>query len=494
MDTSAILTDEAIEFLTELERRFGPRRRELLEERHARAARLREGELPDFLPETKEVREGKWQVAPVPAELQDRRVEITGPVDRKMVINALNSGAKMFMADFEDSNSPTWQNCIEGQVNLTDALERTISLDTGEKQYALNEEIATLLVRPRGWHLEERHFEVDGQPISASLFDFGLYFFRNHGRGGRFFYLPKLESHLEARLWNDIFVWAQDELRVPQGTIKATVLIETILAAFEMEEILYELREHSAGLNAGRWDYIFSVIKKLGHRPEFVLPDRSAVTMAVPFMRAYTELLVKTCHARGAHAMGGMAAFIPSRRDPEVNDVALAKVREDKEREAGQGFDGTWVAHPDLVPVAMAIFDRVLGARPNQVDRQRPDVSSTATDLLDVASTPGEITKDGLHNNVSVGVQYLAAWLQGSGAVAIFNLMEDAATSEISRSQVWQWLRHGRVDRADVERAIEEEVGKLDGDYGEARALFEQVALGDDFVEFLTLPAYERID
>jgi malate synthase len=494
MDTSAILTDEAIEFLTELERRFGPRRRELLEERHARAARLREGELPDFLPETKEVREGEWQVAPVPAELQDRRVEITGPVDRKMVINALNSGAKMFMADFEDSNSPTWQNCVEGQVNLTDALERTISLDTGEKQYALNEEIATLLVRPRGWHLEERHFEVDGKPISASLFDFGLYFFRNHGRGGRFFYLPKLESHLEARLWNDIFVWAQDELRVPQGTIKATVLIETILAAFEMEEILYELREHSAGLNAGRWDYIFSVIKKLGHRPEFVLPDRSAVTMAVPFMRAYTELLVKTCHARGAHAMGGMAAFIPSRRDPEVNDVALAKVREDKEREAGQGFDGTWVAHPDLVPVAMAIFDRVLGARPNQVDRQRPDVSSTATDLLDIASTPGEITNEGLHNNVSVGVQYLAAWLQGSGAVAIFNLMEDAATSEISRSQVWQWLRHGRVDRADVERAIEEEVGKLDGDYGEARALFEQVALGDDFVEFLTLPAYERID
>src|ERR687897_2635760 len=488
-----VLTPDAVAFLTELERRFRPRRRELLAARHERAERLREGELPDFLSETRAVREGDWQVAPVPAELQDRRVEITGPVDRKMVINALNSGARMFMADFEDSNSPTWQNCIEGQVNLTDALERTISLDTGEKQYALNDEVATLLVRPRGWHLEERHFEVDGAPISASLFDFGLYFFRNHARGGTWFYLPKLESHLEARLWNDVFVWAQDELGVPQGTIKATVLIETILAAFEMDEILHELREHSAGLNAGRWDYICSVIKKLGHRPEFVLPDRADVTMAVPFMRAYTELLVKTCHARDAHAMGGMAAFIPSRRDPEVNAAALAKVREDKEREAGQGFDGTWVAHPDLVPVAMEIFDRVLGDRPNQVERQRPDVDSTAADLLDVAETPGEITMAGLHNNVSVGIQYLAAWLRGSGAVAIFNLMEDAATSEISRSQIWQWLQHGKVARADVEAAIEEELAKLDGDYDEARELFEQVALGGEFVEFLTLPAYERL-
>jgi malate synthase len=494
MDSSAVLTPDAVDFLTRLQQRFGPRREQLLAARHERAQRLRDGELPDFLPETKDVRAGDWQVAPVPAELHDRRVEITGPVDRKMVINALNSGAKMFMADFEDSNSPTWANCIEGQVNLTDALERTISLDTGEKQYALNDEIATLLVRPRGWHLEERHFQVDGGPMSASLFDFGLYFFRNHARGGTWFYLPKLESHLEARLWNDVFVWAQDELGMPQGTIKATVLIETILAAFEMEEILFELREHSAGLNAGRWDYIFSVIKKLGHRPEFVLPDRAAVTMAVPFMRAYTELLVKTCHARGAHAMGGMAAFIPSRRDPEVNEVALAKVREDKDREVGQGFDGTWVAHPDLVPVAMEIFDRVLGKRPNQVERRRDDVSSTAADLLDVASTPGEITLAGLHNNISVGIQYLAAWLQGSGAVAIFNLMEDAATSEISRSQVWQWLRHGKIARADVEAAIEEEVAKLDGDYAEARELFEQVALGDEFVEFLTLPAYERID
>jgi malate synthase len=494
MDPAAVLTPDAVDFLTRLQREFGPRREEVLAARHERAQRLREGELPDFLPETRQVREGEWRVEPVPAELQDRRVEITGPVDRKMVINALNSGAKMFMADFEDSNSPTWANCIEGQVNLTDALERTISLDTGEKQYALNDEVATLLLRPRGWHLEERHFEVDGAPASASLFDFGLYFFRNHARGGTWFYLPKLEAHLEARLWNDVFVWAQDELGVPRGTIKATVLIETILAAFEMDEILYELREHSAGLNAGRWDYIFSVIKKLGHRPEFVLPDRSAVTMGVPFMRAYTELLVKTCHARGAHAMGGMAAFIPSRRDPEVNAAALEKVREDKEREAGQGFDGTWVAHPDLVPVAMEIFDRVLGDRPNQVERQRDDVSSTTADLLDVASTPGEITKDGLHNNVSVGIQYLAAWLRGSGAVAIFNLMEDAATSEISRSQVWQWLRHGKVERADVERAIGEEVAKLDGDLTEARELFEQVALGDEFVEFLTLPAYERLD
>jgi malate synthase len=491
---SSVLTPAAVEFLTELERRFGPRRRELLAARHARAERLRDGELPDFLPETREVREGEWRVAPVPDELQDRRVEITGPVDRKMVINALNSGAKMFMADFEDSNSPTWRNCLEGQINLTDALERTISLDTGEKQYALNDEIATLLVRPRGWHLEERHFEVDGLPISASLFDFGLYFLRNHDRGGRFFYLPKLESHLEARLWNDVFAWAQEELGVPQGSIKATVLIETILAAFEMEEILYELREHSAGLNAGRWDYIFSVIKKLGHRPEFVLPDRADVTMAVPFMRAYTDLLVKTCHSRGAHAIGGMAAFIPSRRDPEVNERALAKVREDKEREAAQGFDGTWVAHPDLVPVALEVFDRVLGERPNQLDRQRDDVTPVAGALLDVAATPGTITEAGLRNNIAVGVRYLGAWLAGSGAVAIFNLMEDAATAEISRSQVWQWLRHGKVERDDVEHALAVESAELGPEYDEARALFEQLTLGDDFVEFLTLPAYARLD
>jgi malate synthase len=494
-DPAAVLTPDAVAFLTDLQREFGGRREELLAARAERAQRLRDGELPDFLAETKDVRDGDWRVEPVPPELRDRRVEITGPVDRKMVINALNSGSRMFMADFEDANSPTWENCIEGQVNLTDALERTISLDQGEKQYRLNDEIATLLVRPRGWHLVERHFEVDGRPMSASLFDFGLYFFRNHGRGGRFFYLPKLESHLEARLWNDVFVWSQDRLGVPRGTIKATVLIETILAAFVMDEILYELREHSAGLNAGRWDYIFSVIKKLGHRPEFVLPDRAQVTMAVPFMRAYCELLVKTCHRREAHAIGGMAAFIPSRRDPEVNEVALAKVREDKEREAGQGFDGTWVAHPDLVPVAQECFDAVLGERQNQMERQRDDVSTTAADLLNVAATPGEVTEEGLRNNVSVGIQYLAAWLRGSGAVAIYNLMEDAATSEISRSQVWQWLRHGRVTREQVDAAIAEEVAKLDGTpaLDEARELFEQVALGDEFVEFLTLPAYERL-
>jgi malate synthase len=491
---SSVLTPEAVEFLTELERRFGRRRHELLAARHERARRLLDGELPDFLAGTHEVRQGDWRVAPVPDELLDRRVEITGPVDRKMVINALNSGAKMFMADFEDSNSPTWRNCLEGQVNLTDALERTISLDTGEKQYTLDEEIATLLVRPRGWHLEERHFEVDGLPISASLFDFGLYFLRNHDRGGRFFYLPKLESHIEARLWNDVFVWAQDELGVAQGSIKATVLIETILAAFEMEEILHELREHSAGLNAGRWDYIFSVIKKLGHRPEFVLPDRADVTMAVPFMRAYTDLLVQTCHRRGAHAIGGMAAFIPSRRDPEVNERALAKVREDKEREAAQGFDGTWVAHPDLVPVALEVFDRVLGERPNQLEQQRDDVTASAAALLDVSSTPGEITEDGLRNNIAVGIRYLGAWLAGSGAVAIFNLMEDAATAEISRSQVWQWLHHGKVDRNDVELALAVESAELGPEYDEARALFEQLTLGEDFVEFLTLPAYARLD
>ena len=492
-DAEQILTEDAVAFLVALEREFRGRRAELIARRAARLVELRAGTLPGFLPETASVRDGDWRIAPEPAELQDRRVEITGPVDRKMVINALNSGARMFMADFEDSNSPTWANCIEGQLNLTDALDRTISLDTGGKQYALNDEVATLLVRPRGWHLDERHFEVDGAPISASLFDFGLYFFRNQARGGRFFYLPKLESHLEARLWNDVFVWAQDSLGVPQGTIKATVLIETILAAFEMDEILYELREHSAGLNAGRWDYIFSVIKKLGHRPEFVLPDRGDVTMAVPFMRAYTDLLVRTCHRRGAHAIGGMAAFIPSRRDAAVNGVALRKVREDKEREAGQGFDGTWVAHPDLVPVVLEIFDRVLGERRNQLDVLRGDVEANEAALLDVASTPGEITEAGLANNVSVGIQYLAAWLQGSGAVAIYNLMEDAATSEISRSQVWQWLRHGRVSREQVERAIDEEVAKLGEGYEMATELFRQVALGDEFVEFLTLPAYDRL-
>jgi malate synthase len=488
-----VLTADAVPFLTDLQREFGPRREELLARRQERAKRLREGELPDFLPETASMRASDWRIAPFPDEIADRRVEITGPVDRKMVINALNSGAKVFMADFEDANSPTWENCVDGQRNLSDALERTISLDTGEKQYRLNDDVAVLFVRPRGWHLVERHFEVDGTPISGSLFDFGLYFFRNHGRNGRYFYLPKLESHLEARLWNDVFAWSQERLGVAPGTIKATVLIETILAAFEMDEILHELRDHSAGLNAGRWDYIFSVIKKLGHRPEFVLPDRAAVTMTVPFMRSYCELLVKTCHRRGAHAMGGMAAFIPSRRDPEVNRVALAKVREDKEREAGQGFDGTWVAHPDLVPVAQEAFDAVLGEHPNQIDRQREDVHTSAAELLDVAATPGEVTEEGLRSNVSVGIQYLAAWLRGSGAVAIFNLMEDAATAEISRSQVWQWVRQGKVSADDVRRVTDEEIARLGDGYEEARSLFEEVAVADEYVEFLTLPAYERL-
>jgi malate synthase len=491
--TADVLTADAVAFLTDLQRAFGERRLELLARRAERAARLEVGELPDFLAETEAVRAGDWRIAPFPDEIADRRVEITGPVDRKMVINALNSGARVFMADFEDANSPTWENVIQGQLNLTDALDRTIELDTGEKRYRLNDEVAMLFVRPRGWHLEERHFEVDGDPISGSLFDFGLYFLRNHGRNGRYLYLPKLESHLEARLWNDVFVWTQQRLGVPTGTIKATVLIETILAAFEMDEILHELREHSAGLNAGRWDYIFSVIKKLGRRPEFVLPDRAAVTMAVPFMRSYCELLVKTCHRRGAHAMGGMAAFIPSRRDPEVNRVALERVTEDKEREASQGFDGTWVAHPDLVPVAMRAFDAVLGERPNQIERQRPDVAVGAPELLDVAATPGDVTEDGLRNNVSVGIQYLQAWLDGNGAVAINNLMEDAATAEISRSQIWQWLHHGRVETADVERVTQEEMAALGPDYEEARAIFERIATQPDYVEFLTLPAYDRL-
>ena len=492
MRTDDVLTAEAVEFLTDLDREFRDRRAELLARRAERLGRLAGGELPDFLPDTATVRGGDWRIAPFPDEIADRRVEITGPVERKMVINALNSGAKVFMADFEDANSPTWENCIQGQRNLTEALDGTISLDTGEKRYELNDELAVLFVRPRGWHLQERHFEVDGAPASASLFDFGLYFLRNHARNGRYLYLPKLESHLEARLWNDAFGFAQGRLGVPRGTIKATVLIETILAAFEMDEILHELREHSAGLNAGRWDYIFSVIKKLGRRPEFVLPDRADVTMAVPFMRAYCELLVRTCHRRGAHAMGGMAAFIPSRRDPEVNAIALEKVREDKDREASQGFDGTWVAHPDLVPVAMESFDRVLGDRPNQIDRV-PDGETRAADLLNVASTPGDVTEDGLRNNVSVGIQYLAAWLEGSGAVAINNLMEDAATAEISRSQIWQWLHHGRISPEDVRRVTDQEVARLGDGYDDARAIFERIATEPEYVEFLTLPAYDRL-
>jgi malate synthase len=494
-----ILTPDALAFVADLQREFNPIRLKLLTARADRQQQIDAGELPDFLEKTQAVREDPdWRVAPPPTDLLDRRVEITGPVDRKMVINALNSGARIFMADFEDSNSPTWRNCIEGQANLIDAVDRTISLDAGAKQYRLQDEIATLLVRPRGWHLQESHLLVDGEPVSASLFDFGLYLFHCGQRqlaagSGPYFYLPKLESHVEARLWNDVFLFAQDRLSIPRGTIRATVLIETILAAFEMEEILYELREHSAGLNAGRWDYMFSIIKKFSDRPEFVLPDRPLVTMSVPFMRAYTELLVKTCHRRGAHAIGGMAAFIPSRRDPEVNEIALAKVREDKLREAGDGFDGTWVAHPDLVPVAMSVFDDVLGERPNQVDRLRDDVSVTAGDLLDVAATPGKVTEEGVRLNISVGIQYIASWLNGVGAAAINNLMEDAATAEISRSQIWQWVRHGRVSRERVLELEREELEKLGPGYEAAAEIFAEVALAREFTEFLTLPAYERL-
>ena len=494
-----VLTQEAVAFVADLQRRFNPRRLELLAARGERQDRIAAGELPDFLEATRAVREDlDWHVAPAPQDLLDRRVEITGPVDRKMVINALNSGARIFMADFEDSNSPTWRNCVEGQANLIDAVGRTISLDTGEKQYRLRDEIATLLVRPRGWHLPEAHLLIDGEPVSASLFDFGLYLFhcgqRQRDAGsGPYFYLPKLESHLEARLWNEVFLFAQHKLSIPRGTIRATVLIETILAAFEMEEILYELREHSAGLNAGRWDYMFSIIKKFRDRPEFVLPDRPLVTMDVPFMRAYTELLVKTCHRRGAHAIGGMAAFIPSRRDPEVNEVALTNVREDKLREAGDGFDGTWVAHPDLVPVAMAVFDETLGDGPNQVGRQRDDVFVTAEELLNVAATPGEVTEDGIRLNVSVGIQYIASWLNGVGAAAINNLMEDAATAEISRSQIWQWIQHARVTRERVLELEREELEKLGSGYESAAQIFGEVALADEFTEFLTLPAYETL-
>ncbi|MEX0850122.1 MAG: malate synthase A, partial [Gaiellaceae bacterium] len=500
-DDAGVLTPEALELVAALEREFGGRREELLAARTERQERLSAGEMPDFLEETRSVREGDWQVAPVPADLQDRRVEITGPTgDRKMVINAFNSGARMYMADFEDANSPTWENVVGGQLNLTDAIERTISLESGEKSYSLNDEVAVLLVRPRGWHLMEKHVEIDGRPVSASLFDFGVYFQRNAERllergTGPYFYLPKLESHLEARLWNDVFRFAQDRVGLAQGTIKATVLIETILAAFEMEEILYELRDHSAGLNAGRWDYIFSAIKKFRDRDDFVLPDRAQVTMTVPFMRSYTELLVRSCHTRGAHAIGGMAAFIPSRRDAEVNEIALTRVRDDKQRESGDGFDGTWVAHPDLVPVAKEVFDSVLGERPNQLERRREEVSVEPSELLNVSATPGEVTEEGVRANVSVGIRYIASWLSGVGAAAIDNLMEDAATAEISRSQVWQWVRHGRVERTDVERIVADVVAELPSEpvVEEARALFEQVALGDDFPEFLTLPAYDRL-
>ncbi|MBA2536284.1 MAG: malate synthase A [Actinobacteria bacterium] len=514
-----ILTPEAIEFVAALQREFNPVREDLLERRAERQAEIDAGGSIDFLAETRQVHEGDWRVAPVPDDLQNRRVEITGPTDRKMVINALNSGARGFMADFEDANSPTWENQVGGHVNLVDAIERRIEFTDPKtsKEYRLNEEVATLLVRPRGWHLPEKHVVVDGAPMSGSLFDFGLFFFHNARRlldkgSGPYFYLPKLQGHLEARLWNSVFEYAQDTLGIPRGTIKATVLIETIWAAFEMEEILYELRDHSAGLNAGRWDYMFSLIKTFRERPEFALPDRNSVTMTVPFMRAYTELLVKTCHRRGAHAMGGMAAVIPSRKDPEANEKALAKVREDKRREATDGFDGTWVAHPDAVPAATEEFDAVLGERPNQVERLREEVSVSAGELLDVASTPGEVTEEGLRNDVNVGIQYISSWLRGNGAAGIYGLMEDAATSEIARSQVWQWVRHGvelsdgRAVTADLVRwAEDEELERIRSEVGndewfyaegrpeESRRLFEQVALSEDFVEFLTLPAYEKL-
>jgi malate synthase len=458
-----------VDIVLELERELGPLRVELLEERRRRQERLDAGELPTFVS-----RPGDWQVAPALPDLVDRRVEITGPVDRKMMINALNSGASCFMADFEDASSPTWENVTRGHDNVRDAILGELSFETADKRYRLNDDVATLLVRPRGWHLVERHVELDGEPVSASLYDFGV----AYANGARNFYLPKLESHLEARLWAEVF------RLVDGGDVRCTVLIETILAAFELEAILWELRDHGCALNAGRWDYIFSVIKKFRAREDWLLPDRAQVTMTVPFMRAYAERLVTICHKHGAHAIGGMAAFIPSRTDEEVNRVALAKVREDKEREAAQGFDGTWVAHPDLVPVALACFPRA-----NQLDVLREDVDVTEADLLSIPETPGEITPQGLRTNVSVGIRYLDAWLHGVGAAAIDNLMEDAATAEISRSQVWQWVRAGRFTRADVLR----EAAAVDaGD--EARELFLELALAEDFVEFLTLPAYTRLE
>jgi malate synthase len=489
----SVLTRDGLDFVGRLHRELNPRRRELLERRQERQAELDAGALPRFLPETKNVRDSEWRVAEAPADLRDRRCEITGPVDRKMMINALNSGARVFMADYEDAFSPTWQNVVEGQRNVYDAVRRTIALETPEKTYRLNGEVATLLIRPRGWHLAERHVLVDGEPVSASLFDFGLHMARNAREqlecgSGPYFYLPKLESHVEARLWADAFALAEEELGLEHGTIRCTVLVETILAAFEMEEILHELRDWGCALNAGRWDYMFSVIKRFRAR-DWVLPDRAQVTMTVPFMRAYTQLLVHSCHRRGAHAIGGMAAFIPSRKDPEVNKTALAKVREDKERESGDGFDGSWVAHPDLVPVCTEVFDAALGERPNQLERLRDDVKPDEAALLSIPDTPGEVTDAGLQTNVSVGVRYLDSWLHGVGAAAIDNLMEDAATAEISRSQIWQWVRHGRVD----EQLVRHEIELVEaGD--EAKELFAEVALSEELGEFLTLPAYEHLD
>ena len=513
-EASEILTPEAVGLVVKLARAFEGRRQELLAARVERQARLDAGERPDFLPETADVRAGDWVCDPVPADFQDRRVEITGPVDRKMIINALNSGAKAFMADFEDSNTPTWENTILGQVNLRDANRGTISFENPDgKKYALKDEIATLIVRPRGWHLPEKHMLIDGAPVSGSIFDFALYFFHNAKErlakgSGTYLYLPKMESHLEARLWNDIFVMAQDELGVPQGTVKGTVLIETILAAFEMDEILYELRHHSAGLNCGRWDYIFSCIKKFRRNPDFVLADRAAVTMTTHFMRSYSLLCIKTCHRRETHAMGGMAAQIPIKNDPEANEAALEKVRADKHREATDGHDGTWVAHPGLVPIAMAEFDAVLGDKPNQIDNKRTDVDVVAADLL-TFEPEAPITEAGLRLNINVGIQYLGSWLQGVGCVPIFNLMEDAATAEISRSQVWQWIKSDRgvlddgrkVDVALFRELLGEELAKVKewtgdpgGNYTRAAAMFDGLSTSDELVDFLTLPAYDEID
>ena len=507
-----VLTRDALDFLSLLVRRFAPERDRLLARRTERQRRFLAGELPDFLPETASVRDGDWKVAPAPADLNDRRVEITGPTDAKMMINALNSGANVFMADFEDALSPPWLNVISGQVNCMDAVRRRLEFRSPEgKEYRLDERVATLVVRPRGWHLDERHVTVDGRPVPASLFDFALYFFHNAqallARGsGPYFYLPKLESHLEARLWNDVFEAAQDGLGIPRGTIRATMLIETIVAAFEMEELLYELRTHAAGLNAGRWDYIFSVIKKLGHRPDFVLPDRAQVTMGVPFMQAYTELLVATCHRRGAHAIGGMAAFIPSRKDAEVNRTALARVTEDKGREAERGYDGAWVAHPDLVPTVREVFDRVLGDRPNQKDRLREDVPRDRARLLDVRIPGARVTAAGVQSNVSVALQYLEAWLRGSGAVAINNMMEDTATAEIARAQLWQWIHHRTptedgeaVSLGRVRRILAEELARLEAAapaghrLAEAAELLDDLVAAEEFPEFLTVKAYGKL-
>ena len=508
-DASRVLTPEALAFVARLSEKFEPTRASLLERRKARQVEFDRGGLPGFLPETEEVRRDSWKVAAAPKDLEDRRVEITGPVERKMMINALNSGARVFMADFEDALSPTWENVVQGQANLQDAIRRTLTFTSPEgKAYKLNPKIATLVVRPRGWHLEERHADLGGAPVSASLFDFGLYFFHNArellARGsGPYFYLPKLESHLEARLWNDVFTFAESTLGIPHGTIRCTVLIETILGAFEMDEILYELRDHGPALNAGRWDYMFSIIKKFRTQAAMVLPDRVQVTMAVPFMRAYTNLLVRTCHRRGAHAIGGMAAFIPSRKDPEVNARAIAKVTEDKDREAGDGFDGTWVAHPDLVPVAQTSFDKVLGSRPNQKERLRDDVQVTGAELVSLAIPGAAVTDAGVRTNVSVALQYLASWLAGVGAAGINNLMEDAATAEISRAQLWQWIRNqtklsdGRTMTAGLYSSVRDEESSKLGNVPHLEAslrLLDGLVLASEFTEFLTIPAYRELD